>query len=136
MLPAAAHKRRVSNGLTRPLHRARLRQRRYNQAAILARRMSKITDIPFDPDSLLRKIHTSSQGGKTAAARRRNVKGAFIIPEKQRGKIKGQNIILIDDVMTTGATLNACAIVLKQAGAARVDAICLARVVHPMKPAG
>lgn len=115
-----------------PLHRSRLRQRRYNQAAILARRISQGTNIAFDPDSLLRKSPTPSQGGKSAAARRQNVKGAFTVAEKRREKIRHQNIILVDDVMTTGATLNACAKVLKRAGAARVDAICLARVVHPL----
>lgn len=113
-----------------PLHASRLRRRRYNQAAILARRLAKTHNKAFDADSLLRKRKTDSQGGKSASGRRSNVKGAFHIPEAQRASLQDKAILVIDDVMTTGATLDACAKTLKRAGAVKVDALCLARVVR------
>ncbi len=109
-----------------PLHPTRLIKRRYNQAALLARALAKITDIDFAPDILFRIRRTDSQGGFNARARVQNVRGAFSV--KQPDKIKDQNLVLVDDVFTTGATLEACARELKRAGAARVDGICLARV--------
>lgn len=112
-----------------PLHPERLRKRRFNQAALLARALSRRVNIPVDTQSLRRVKATASQGGKTASARRRNMQGAFHIAEKRHGNIKGKRLILIDDVMTTGATAEACAGVLKRCGAARVDVLTLARVV-------
>lgn len=111
-----------------PLHRSRLIKRRYNQAALLARALSKRTRVPLDTTALLRTRRTASQGAKSAVGRRRNVQGAFAVsgPDAVRGK----RVVLIDDVMTTGATLNACTRTLKRAGAGRVDALCLARVVR------
>jgi len=109
-----------------PLHSSRLIRRRYNQAALLARALAKITPAHFAPDSLFRHRPTQSQGAFNARARAANVRGAFSV--RQPEKIKGQNIILIDDVLTTGATLESCARTLKKAGAARVDGLCLARV--------
>lgn len=109
-----------------PLHPTRLIKRRYNQAALLARALAKISSPAFAPDVLFRIRKTDSQGGFNARARAENVRGAFSV--KQADKIKGRNLVLIDDVLTTGATLNACARTLKRAGAARVDSICLARV--------
>ena len=109
-----------------PLHPSRLIKRRYNQAALLARALAKITPAAFAPDVLFRTKRTQSQGGFNARARVQNVKGAFSV--KQEERIKGRRLVLIDDVYTTGATLDSCARVLKRAGAARVDAICLARV--------
>jgi ComF family protein len=113
-----------------PLHRLRLIQRRYNQSALLARALSKRCDVPVDTQALIRTKRTPSQGGLSAVGRRRNVAGAFSVPDPDQ--VKGKRLVLIDDVMTTGATLNACAHVLKRAGAARVDALCLARVVKPL----
>ncbi len=113
-----------------PLHNSRLRRRKYNQAAILARRLAKSQGLQLDTDSLLRRRKTDSQGGKSASGRRRNVQGAFTVPDNRREQIDGKTILLIDDVMTTGATLNACAKTLKRAGAAQVEALCLARVVR------
>ena len=109
-----------------PLHPTRLIKRRYNQATLLARALAKITPAEFAPDILFRTRRTDSQGGFNARARAENVRGAFSV--KQIDRIKGRNLVLIDDVLTTGATLEACARTLKRAGAARVDGICLARV--------
>ena len=109
-----------------PLHPTRLIKRRYNQATLLARALSKITSAQFAPDILFRTRRTDSQGGFNARARVDNVRGAFSV--KQVDRIKGRKLVLIDDVLTTGATLEACARTLKLAGAARVDGICLARV--------
>lgn len=109
-----------------PLHPTRLIKRRYNQATLLARALAKICQAEFAPDTLFRTRRTDSQGGFNARARVENVRGAFSV--KQPEKIKGRKLVLIDDVLTTGATLEACARSLKRAGAARVDGICLARV--------
>ncbi|MEP1230646.1 MAG: ComF family protein [Litorimonas sp.] len=116
-----------------PLHMNRLVKRRYNQSALLGRALSKISSPAFSPDMLMRVRATSSQGGKSMSARRRNVKGAFAIRESAKVKLKGANIILVDDVMTTGATIEACAQVLFHAGAGEVNGLCLARVVRPQK---
>lgn len=112
-----------------PLHRRRLLKRRFNQSALLARAISKQMQLPLDTNSLFRKRHTPSQGGQTFDGRKRNVSGAFGI--RPQAKLRGKHIVLIDDVMTTGATLESCARTLKRAGAKRVDAIVLARVVKP-----
>lgn len=113
-----------------PLHRFRLWRRRYNQAAILAERLSERVAVPCDPLALLRSRPTKSQGEMPSAkARRRNVLGAFSVPKEKRESIRGKRILLIDDVFTTGATLESCARALKRAGAARVNALTLARVV-------
>lgn len=113
-----------------PLHRTRRVKRRYNQSTLLGRALSKITKPSFDPDSLRRIRATKSQGGQSAAGRKRNVQGAFAVRDEAKDRVKGANIVLIDDVMTTGATLDACASVLLRSGAKRVDALCLARVIR------
>lgn len=112
-----------------PLHMSRRVKRRYNQSALLARALAKISAPAFDPDILLRHRATSSQGGRSASSRRRNVQGAFRIRESAAARIKGAKIVLIDDVMTTGATLESCARTLKRGGAVNVSALTLARVV-------
>jgi ComF family protein len=114
-----------------PLHRWRLWKRRYNQAAVLARHLARLSGRPCDPLALERKRPTPSQGEmKSAKARRKNVLGAFAVPKAKLAEVKGRNILVVDDVFTTGATLNACARALKRAGAGRVDALTLARVVR------
>lgn len=113
-----------------PLHPRRLRKRRFNQAALLGRALSRISFIPQDSQSLLRVKQTDSQDGKSASGRRRNMQGAFRAPEARAELVLGRNIVLIDDVLTTGATVEACARTLKRAGAARVDVLTLARVIR------
>jgi len=121
-----------------PLHDTRLIKRRYNQSALLGRALTKIAvkdrpELAFHPDILKRIKATSSQGRKSTSARRRNVQSAFAIRPQALESVKGAHIVLVDDVMTTGATLEACAQVLLRAGAAEVNGLCLARVVRPIK---
>lgn len=113
-----------------PLHRSRLIKRRFNQAALLARALSQHVSIPFEPEILFRHKATISQGGQSQKGRFRNVKGAFTVPETAQLAIKDKVIVLIDDVMTTGATLESCAKALKRAGAQKVYALTLSRVVR------
>jgi ComF family protein len=113
-----------------PLHRSRLWRRRYNQAAVLAEGVARLCERPHDPLVLERKRPTPSQGEMPSAkARRRNVLGAFRVRPDKADRVKSRSILLVDDVFTTGATLDACSRALKRAGAARVDALTLARVV-------
>lgn len=110
-----------------PLHPSRLRRRKYNQSALLAKTLAKQVDIRFDPDSLFRIRATESQGHQTRLGRERNVQGAFSISSK--ANLKDAHIVLVDDVMTTGATVKACARTLKRAGVAHIDVLTLARTV-------
>jgi len=115
-----------------PLHPLRLWTRRYNQSAVLASRLARRLGKDFAPLVLERRRATPSQGKMPSAdARRRNMAGAFRVPEHARDAVRGRNILLIDDVFTTGATLDSCARALKRAGAGRVDALTLARAVRP-----
>ena len=111
-----------------PLHPTRLLRRRYNQAAEVARPLARLAGVPYLPDALVRRRATESQGGKSGGGRKRNVAGAFHVPERRKVQVEGRRILVIDDVMTTGATVEGCARALKQAGAARVDVAVLARV--------
>jgi len=111
-----------------PLHPTRLLARRFNQAAEIARPLAKTANLEFVPDSLVRTRMTETQGGKSGRGRHRNVKGAFAVPENRRRFVKGRRILLIDDVMTTGATLDACAKALLAGGARAVDCAVVARV--------
>lgn len=111
-----------------PLHRWRLWQRRYNQSAELARKLASICALVADPFALVKSRATPSQGKMPSAkARRRNVLRAFQVPDPAR--VAGKRILLLDDVLTTGATAEACARALKRAGATRVHVLALARVV-------
>lgn len=118
--------------LSVPLHRTRLWSRRYNQSAELGRAVARFAEKPFLPRALVRTRSTPSQGEMPSArARRENVRGAFRTPGESIASIKGQSVLLIDDVLTTGATVDACSRALKRAGAAKVHVLALARVVRP-----
>ena len=109
-----------------PLHRSRLRSREFDQALALARHVSQSVAIPLWADVLIRHRPTLSQVGLSAVERRRNIRGAFTVQKPQCCADKA--LLLIDDVYTTGATVQECARLLRQAGAARVDVYTLARV--------
>jgi len=112
-----------------PLHYKRLVKRRYNQSALLAREVAKRGPAQLRTNILHRHKATETQGGKSTAGRRRNVQGAFSVAKSAKNQIKGMHVVLVDDVLTTGATLDACAKTLLRAGAACVDGLSLARVV-------
>ena len=116
-----------------PLHRGRLWRRRFNQSALIATALGRLAEKPVDC-LVLRKVRaTPSQGEMpSASARRRNMQGAFRADGLGAERLKGRTILLIDDVLTTGATVEACARALKRAGAERVFVLALARVVRPL----
>lgn len=111
-----------------PLHPFRLLRRRYNQAAEIARPLAVLSGTPYLPDALVRRRATATQAGKSGSGRRRNVANAFHVPASRASRVAGLRILLIDDVLTTGATAEGCARALKAAGAARVDVAVIARV--------
>ncbi|MDR3425785.1 MAG: ComF family protein [Alphaproteobacteria bacterium] len=111
-----------------PLHRWRLFRRRYNQSALLAQNIAALAGKNYLPDALIRTRDTPSQGHMRRKERQDNVRGAFAVPEARRKNIVGKTVVLIDDVMTTGATVEECARMLLKAGAARVHVLVLARV--------
>jgi len=111
-----------------PLGRWRLLMRRFNQAAILAREIAARTGLAYEPMVLERTRATRAQVGLTRLQRRDNVSGAFSVPPSQVPVIRGKSVLLVDDVVTTGATVGACAAALKRAGADRVDVLALAIV--------
>jgi len=110
-----------------PLHWRRLFKRRFNQSAELAQHLSAISYVPCIPDLLVRDKSTPTQDGLTKEERHENQRGVFSV---HRRREVPKNILLIDDVMTTGATLSACADTLRAAGAERIDALVLARVAR------
>ncbi|WP_188797723.1 ComF family protein [Dyella nitratireducens] len=107
-----------------PLHHRRLRERGYNQALEMARPLASVLGIPCRHDILLRMRHTDAQTGLDAVERRRNLRGAFAL---RNAAILPAHVIVLDDVLTTGATLAECARTLKRAGVERVDVWALAR---------
>jgi predicted amidophosphoribosyltransferase len=111
-----------------PMHWRRLLARRYNQAAEVARPLSRLAGLAYLPDALKRRRDTGGQGGLSAGARRRNVAAAFIVPDRKAAQLAGKHILLVDDVLTTGATAEGCARALKAAGAASVSLAVIARV--------
>lgn len=111
-----------------PLTRRRLLSRRFNQSAILACEVARLSGKRYEP-LLLRKIRrTPPQVGLTRLQRKENVAGAFSVQANRKSVVKGAKIVIVDDVITTGATVGACARTLRRAGAARVDVLALAMV--------
>ena len=111
-----------------PLHISRLFKRKYNQSALLAKGLAEIFHKDYQPSVLLRTKRTQSQGHMSPKQRKQNIKNAFKIQNPD--KIKGKKLLIIDDVMTTGATVNECTKVLLKAGAVSVDILTLARVIR------
>ncbi|SIR23645.1 comF family protein [Bosea sp. TND4EK4] len=112
-----------------PLHRTRLWSRRFNQAALLARVVAGLGERTLAITALARVRRTRQQVGLTRAQRGDNLQGAFRVPPQARPLVQGRRILLIDDVLTTGATANAAARALLRAGATAVDVLTFARVV-------
>ncbi len=112
-----------------PLHRRRLFRRTYNQAGLLARHLARLSARPWQPDLLRRIRSTPAQGRMNRRARFRNIARAFDLRPGGRALVAGKAVLLVDDVLTTGATVQECARLLRRAGARRVDVLTLARVV-------
>ena len=112
-----------------PLHPWRRIRRRFNQSALLAADLARLTGLPYDPLPLVRVKRTQSQGGLGRTARALNVRGAFAVRPDRRERISGRRILLVDDVWTSGATAEACIRSLHRAGTAPVSFLTLARVL-------
>jgi ComF family protein len=116
-----------------PLHRWRLFQRGFNQAALLAHALAKGAGLPVSLDALRRTRRTPSLGPLSATERARTLQGALAVRPSRTARLQGRRVLLIDDVMTSGATANACAEILKHAGCAAVDVLVAARVPDPRR---
>ena len=112
-----------------PLHRIRYIKRGYNQSAILAKMVSKILDRPVYYRALTKKINTSQQVGKALRERTANLMGAFSRPRYLSQSVEGKNVLLVDDVVTSGSTVSECAKILVKSGAKRVDVLTLAKTL-------
>ncbi|MDX6559017.1 MAG: hypothetical protein QOF72_2066, partial [Blastocatellia bacterium] len=109
-----------------PLHPERERERGFNQALLLARELARLSGLPLDEHSVVRRTHTSRhRAGMDAKARRKSVADAFVVRHPKL--VAGRRVLLIDDVFTSGATVSACAATLKDAGAEEVFVLTLAR---------
>jgi ComF family protein len=108
-----------------PLHTSRLRTRGFNQALLLARALGRSRGLPVASRALARIRATTAQPGLSAADRRRNLRGAFVV--RQPDAVRDRAVVLVDDVLTTGATADACARALRAAGAATVDVFTVGR---------
>jgi ComF family protein len=114
-----------------PLHRGRLWQRGFNQSALVARELAKATGYRSEPHLLKRVKATPALKGMSLRQRRKVVAGAFAVDSS--AELEGRTVVLIDDVLTTGSTANACARALRRAGAERVELVSWARVIKPMQ---
>jgi ComF family protein len=117
-----------------PLHRWKLFSRRYNQAALLAKDVGRRAGLPVLQGLLVRHRRTTPQGAYGRAGRQRNIRGAFHVRPALVERVRGRPVVLIDDVLTTGATVAECARVLLRAGAGRVDVLTVARVIRAGAP--
>jgi len=113
-----------------PLHRWRLWRRGFNQAALLAKEIARVRGAKLEVDALVRRKSTPTLGGLGAKARRRVVSGAFDVNRDRHDRLKGSRILLVDDVLTSGATSNACVAALKREKAASVKIACFSRVLE------
>jgi ComF family protein len=112
-----------------PLYWRRSLARRYNQAAMLAKALGRQARVPVAHDLLRRTRHTEQQVGLSRADRAANVQGAFAVPDASKAAVRGKRIVIVDDVLTSGSTTDACARALLRARASRVDVLVFARVV-------
>ena len=114
-----------------PLHRRRLLWRRFNQSAELCRHIGELSGQSMALEAVSRIRPTRQQIGLTRAGRKRNLRGAFAVPDSQKHRRKGRAVVIVDDVLTTGATVEAMARILRRAGAAPINVVTAARVVLP-----
>ncbi len=112
-----------------PMHRKKIRRRLYNQSALIASHLSGISNIPSIANCLIKIRHHAPQTGLRSALRKNNVKNSFSVNKNYTSHIHNKNILLVDDVYTTGATVDECSKVLKQSYSNKVSVITLARVV-------
>jgi ComF family protein len=116
-----------------PLHWRRLWARRFNQSAALAKTIGGIAGVPVLGGALKRVRATQQQVGLSKTERANNVQGAFRVPPERKAEVAGRRLVLVDDVLTSGATVDTCARALLRAGAAHVDVLVFARVVAPLR---
>ncbi len=116
-----------------PLHWRRLWARRFNQSAMLAAAISAASGVPVVTTALKRAKATVQQVGLTRSQRAANVQGAFRVPDEGKPAVVGRRLVLVDDVLTSGATVDGCARALLRAGAANVDVLVFARVADPVR---
>jgi ComF family protein len=116
-----------------PLHWRRLWTRRFNQSAMLAAAVSAASGVPMVTDALKRVKATVQQVGLSRSERAANVQGAFRVPEPGKAAVAGRRLIVLDDVLTSGATVEGCARALLRAGAGNVDVLVFARVADPVR---